>query len=119
MSDVMNPVSIEQSIRGVSNRIAESVETCNEAYKTFLTADHSYDIAYAQAYLNASDRPAHERRYIAERDTQEQRQNRNVADAAYRYADRQAKALDAELRAWQSVGASVRAMYGVAGTGER
>jgi hypothetical protein len=47
-----------------------------------------------------------------------QRHERDVADAAHRFADRQARALENELRALQSVGASIRAMYGVAGRGE-
>ena len=58
------------------------------------------------------------RRYIAELATQQERQAMDIADAAYRYAERTSKAITEELRAWQSVGASVRMMYGVAGRGE-
>lgn len=116
-AEVFNPVQIERSIREVSNRIADGVGVCDQRYKTFLGADHAHDVAFAQAYLD-HDGPAHEKRYAAVLRTQQQRRARDVADAAYRYADRQAKALEAELRAWQSVGASVRAMYGTAGRGE-
>lgn len=112
-----NPVAIENAIRDCANRIAQSVTACDKAYTKFLEADHTYDIAFANAYLD-SDGPAHAKKYHAELKTDRQRHARDVADAAYRYADRQAKALDAELRAWQSVGASVRSMYGVAGRGE-
>jgi hypothetical protein len=63
--------------------------------------------------------PAHEKKYAAELATTEERAARDVADAAYRYADRLAKALESELRAYQSIGASVRATFGVAGVGER
>jgi hypothetical protein len=38
-----------------------------------------------------------------------------VTEVAFKFADRTAKAIEAELRALQSVGASVRAMY----SGER
>ncbi|MGX7727566.1 hypothetical protein [Rhodococcus sp. 5G237] len=113
----MNPVAIEQAIRDCSNRIAKGVTVCSNAYSAFLEADRVYDQAFARAYIEA-DGAAHERKYIAELATSGEREARDLADATYRYADRQAKALEAELRALQSVGASVRGMYGVAGRGE-
>ncbi len=112
-----NPVAIEAAIRECANRIANGVSVCGNAYKVFVTADHEFDVAFAHAYLNA-DGPAHERKYRAELATADERRARDVADAAYRFADRKARALETELRAWQSVGASVRLMYGVAGRGE-
>lgn len=114
MSAPINPVDIESAIRKIADRIARGVLVCDERYRAHLDAQRDYDAAYARAYLE-HDGPAHEKRYAAELATEQQRTARDVADAAYRYADRQAKALDAELRAWQSVGASVRAMYNVAG----
>jgi hypothetical protein len=113
----MNPEQIEQSIRQVSNRIAEGVRVCSDKYRQFVDADREYDRLYAHAYLDA-DGPAHAKRYEAEIVTTDARERRDVADAAYRYADRTAKALDAELRAYQSVGASIRSMYQNAGRGE-
>ena len=91
---------------------------CADRYAAFLVADHACDLAEARAYLGATDRPAHERKYLAILATELERKERDVADAAYRHAERQAKALDAELRSWQSVGASLRTQYGVAGRGE-
>ncbi|MGH8876941.1 MAG: hypothetical protein ACRD0P_06325 [Stackebrandtia sp.] len=115
MNDPMNPVAIETAIREVSTRIAKGVKVCDETYRAYLEADHCLDVAFAQAFLDHRG-PQYERKYAAELATQEHRHARDVADAAYRYADRTAKALEAELRALQSVGASVRAMFGVAGT---
>lgn len=114
----INPVAIENAIRSCSERIAKGVVVCNDRYIAYLDADRTYDAAVARAYLE-HDGPAHERKYAAELATVELRAVRDGADAAYRYADRQARALENELRAWQSVGASVRAMYNVAGAGER
>lgn len=112
----VNPVSVENAIRNCADRIANGVGVCDKRYVAFLEAERTYDAAFARAYMD-HDGPAHERRYAAELATQTEREARDVADAAYRYADRTAKALESELRALQSVGASVRSMFAVAGTG--
>jgi hypothetical protein len=114
----ITPRGIENAIRDCAVRIGNGVRVCADRYAAFLAADHACDLATARAYVACSDRPAHERRYLAEIATEMERVARDVADAAYRHAERQAKALDAELRAWQSVGASLRVQYGVAGRGE-
>ena len=116
-SDVLSPVEVENAIREVANRIANSVKICSERYRLFLDADRVYEQAFAHAYLDY-DGPAHEKKYGAEVSTAAEREARDVADAAYRYADRLSRALQDELRAYQSVGASVRAQYSVAGRGE-
>lgn len=113
----ITPVAIEQAIRTVSNRIASSVRECSERYDRFLKADREYDVAYARAYLEY-DGPAHAKKYAAEIKTESERAARDVADTSYRYADRLAKALEAQLRAYQSLGASLRQQYAVAGIGE-
>lgn len=117
MTETFNPTDVEQAIREVSDRIARGVKICAQRYSAFLAADREYDRLYAQAYVDAQG-PQTEKRYRAEIVTTMQRKVRDEADAEYRYADRQAKALELELRAWQSVGASIRAMYQVAGRGE-
>ena len=116
-AEVMNPVTIEAAIRDCATRIASGVAVCNERYEAFLTADRNYDREFARAYLNAPGSIV-AKKYEAEVATTDLREARDVADAAYRYADRLSRALQDELRAWQSVGASVRAMYAVAGRGE-
>lgn len=117
MSETFNPAQVEDAIRLCANRIAHSVTVCGKAYDEYCTALREYDQAYAHAYLKAEG-AAHEKRYRAEVATLKERTRRDIADAAYRYADRTSKAVVEELRAWQSVGASVRSMYGVAGRGE-
>ncbi len=118
MSEVANPVTVEAHIRECSEQIAKGVKICDERYRAYLTADHAYDVAYAHAYLNHPG-AAHEKRFAAELATRQERSTRDAADAAYKYADRRSRAFQEELRAWQSVGASVRAMWSVAGVGER
>lgn len=117
MSEVWNPAEVEARIREVSNRISKGVSVCDERYRVYLEADRVYDAAYAYAYME-HEGPAHERKYAAELATSGERKTRDEADAAYRYADRRARALENELRAMQSVGASIRAMYVTAGRGE-
>lgn len=117
MSEVINPVQVESAIREVANLMAEGVQVCSDRWAAFAEADHAYDVAYARAYMGHQG-PAHEKKYAAVLACQSERDVRDAADVAYRHADRRAKALDAELRAWQSVGASLRVQYGVAGRGE-
>ena len=117
MSEPLNPVTIEKSIRECANRIANGVRVCSERYAAYLAADHAYDLAVAHAYLKAEG-TATERAKATEIQTEQERTARDVAEGAYKHAERQSKALEAELRALQSVGASVRGMYAVAGRGE-
>lgn len=114
----LNPVMLEQHILSVSNRIANSAGQCNARYKAYLDADREYDRAYAQAFMN-HDGAQGEKRYAAEIATTDERAARDVADAAYKYADRLSKALQSELLAFQSLNKSVLAQYQVAGVGER
>jgi hypothetical protein len=118
MTDVLNPVSVEHAIREVADSIAKGVRIVSDRYSDFLNADRAYDQAFARAYM-AQDGPAHERKYAAELATAQERQARDVADVAYQYARSTARALEDKLRAYQSVNASIRTAYGVAGVGER
>lgn len=110
MSEVLNPADVEAAIRDLSNRITKGVRVVSEAHKAQLDTDRDYDQAFARAYL-AADGPAHERKYHAELATRGERERRDAAEVLFRYSDRQARALENELRALQSIGASIRAMY--------
>jgi hypothetical protein len=118
MSQPLSPVAVEHGIREVAERIAKGVRIVSDRYAAFLAADRAYDQAHARAYLG-HDGPAHERKPAAELATVREREARDVADVAFRYADRTARALENELRAYQSIGASLRQQYSVAGVGER
>ena len=115
--EVINPVQIEHGIRDCANRIGKGVRVCSDRYAAFLKADHEYDLACARAYINATG-TVKEKEAEVEIETEDERRARDTADALYRYADRQAKALDNELRAWQSLNASFRSMYAVSGRRE-
>ena len=118
MDEVLNPVEVEARIREISNRIARSVQVCSDRYRDFMRADLEYDHAFAVAYM-AHEGPAHEKKYGAEIATKDQREARDIADTAYRHADRLPQAPEAELRGRQAAKASLRNTYAVSGVGER
>ncbi|SDZ57283.1 hypothetical protein SAMN05216215_110719 [Saccharopolyspora shandongensis] len=108
----LNPVQIEQNIRACAERIHKGVTVTTDAEREAKRLRREYDAAHSRAYLDHQG-PAHEKKYAAELATQDEREAAETAEIAQRYAERTARAVEAELRAWQSVGASVRLMYGV------
>lgn len=113
MSAPINPVDVENTIRETANEIARNVRVVSDAEREARRTRVAYDRAFAHAYL-AADGAAHEKKYRAELGTRSERDAMEIADLAYRHAERQARALESKLRAFQSVGASVRQMYGAA-----
>lgn len=111
-------MQVEQKILETSNRIAKSAGECDRRYRAFLAAERAYEQAYAGAYMSFEG-PQQEKRYAAVRATAAEKEALDVADAAYRYADRLARSLQAELMSYQSVNRSVLATYSAAGVGER
>ena len=110
MSEVLNPVDVERAIRETANDIARGVRVVSDAEKEARRTRVVYDRAFAGAYL-AADGPAHEKKYRAELATKAERDAMEIAELAFRHAERQSRALDGKLRAYQSIGASVRQMY--------
>lgn len=115
----LNPVDIEERICRTSNQIAQGVNVLDKTYRAFLAADRDFDAAWANAIIHALGNNAEIRKAEATLATLGQREARDDADATYRYSRNRADALDNELRAWQSVGASIRMQYSVAGRGEQ
>lgn len=111
MSDVLNPVDVEQKIAELANRIANGVAEVSRRHEAKLTADRIYDNAFAVAFLTYEG-PANAKRYAAEKNTQRERLDRDVAEVAYQRAQRTMRGLEGELSAYQSIIRSVIAMYG-------
>lgn len=107
---VLSPVDIEHKIQEIAARIHRGVRVVTDAETEARRAKHRLDLAYARAYLDHRG-PAHEKRYAAELAVEEERAACDVAEVAFRHAERTARALSEELRAYQSIGASVRQMY--------
>lgn len=110
MSDVLNPADIERHIQEISRRIHEGVKVVSAAEREAREKRRVYDRQFAVVYLR-HDGPAHERKYAAEVATTELREDAENAEVAFKHAERTARALENELRATQSIGASIRSMY--------
>lgn len=110
-SPVYSPESVERKIAEVVNRIADGVKVVTGAERDARKAKRDFDLAFALAYKRA-DGPVHLRKYEADIATMPHRETADNAEITFRHAERTAKALEKELLAWQSIGASIRAMYG-------
>lgn len=118
MAEVLTPDEVLTAMRAASDQIARGVRVCDERYRAYLEADRACDQAYARAYL-AHEGPQTEKRHAAELGSAREREARDAADAAYRYAKDRARALELELGALQSANRSVLALYGAVGVTER
>ena len=52
----LNPVSVEQHILELTNRISKGIRVYSERYADFLEKDREFDKARAHAYLRAEGR---------------------------------------------------------------
>ena len=118
LTEVLNPVDVEHRIQEVSNRIARGVSVITSAEREAREKRRAFDLAFAYAYKRAEG-PAHERKYGAEIEAMPHREAADIAEIAFKHAERTAKALEKELFAWQSINGNIRAMYGAAGVGQR
>ncbi|MDN5916634.1 MAG: hypothetical protein L0I76_16280 [Pseudonocardia sp.] len=106
----LNPVETEAGIRKCARMIHKGIRIVSDAEWAYREADAKFDRAFAAAYLD-HDGPAHAKKYAAELNTQPERDDRDVKELAFRYADRRQRALLAQLDAIRSVNTSVRAAY--------
>lgn len=110
MNEVLNPADIEAKMQEISRRIHAGVKVVTDAETEAREKRRLYDLAFAQACLDY-DGAAYAKKWAAEVKTTGDRAVAETAEIAFRYAERTARALEKELTATQSVGASVRAMY--------
>lgn len=113
---VLSPVELELKVQKLAGDIARGVRVVSDAEKAKVDAERIYDHAFAVAFL-AHPGPQTEKKYAAEKLTQQERTNRDVAAVAFKHAERQMKALETQLSSAQSVLKSVVQMYGASGSG--
>lgn len=114
--EVLSPVEVELLVRKFAGDISKSVRTVSEAHYRWKTAARVYEHAFAVAYM-AHQGPQTEKKYAAEKATQQERTEADVAEVAFRHAERQMKALETQLSAAQTIAKSVNQMYGASGSG--
>lgn len=113
-SDVLNPVDVENGIRAAIENISRGVKVVSQAHQRKLSADRLYDHAFAVAYM-VHEGPSHEKKYAAEKATQQERIDRDATEVAYQHALRQMRALEGQLSAYQTISKSIQQMYGASG----
>ncbi|TIH26073.1 hypothetical protein [Subtercola vilae] len=111
MSEVLNPVDIEQQIRTLANRLSNGVTVVTRSLGEYKTALRDYEVEEAKAYMRHQG-PAHEKKYAAVIATESFRKAADDAEVVWRHADRTARGVESELSAFQSLYKGLVAMYG-------
>jgi hypothetical protein len=114
---VLNPVEVEAAIVAAADEVTEGVDVVSQRLAVYREAERLFDLKFAMAFMEHKG-PQTEKRYAAEIAATEERREAEVAEVAYRYAERRCKAAEARLSAYQSVNKSVTAAYKTAGVGE-
>jgi hypothetical protein len=114
-----NPVSVDQMLWELKERIAKGVLVVDKALEAFDDADEEFVIAEAKAYLGFDQFPAHERKYRVVLAVVDERKRRRIAERAWKKSMNNMQALRNGLEAMRSIGAGVREAYKTAGAGER
>jgi len=112
---VLNPVQIEKDIRETVEEIARGVRITTDAEFEAARLRRIFDYDYAVACGRAEGSNAEARKSAAVIATMNQREAAENAEITFKHAQRLARALEKKLDALRSQGASVRAMYEVAG----
>lgn len=108
----LNPVQVEAGMTKIARMLHRGVWIVSEAEREFRHKAAIHDRVFAQAYRD-HDGPAHEKKYAAEirEDVIQARDERDIAELAFRHTERRQRALIEQLGALRSIGASVRAMF--------
>lgn len=115
---VLTPEQIEKGIAEIARRLYLSIKVSDDAEEAARRASRHYDRAYAEAFLAAGG-SQYARKYVAELATLDERDALDVAELAFRHAQREGRRLEQALSALQSINKSMVAMYGAStGTGQ-
>lgn len=114
MADVLNPVQVEAAIREAVTTVTEGVAVVSTRLEAYRAAQRAFDQRWAYTYLNA-DGPVEERKQKCVLECKDEQAALDVAEVAWRYADRRTRAAESTLSAFQTISRSVTSMYGAAG----
>ena len=116
-SAVLNPVEVEQAIRRAVETLAEAVPIVTERLAAYRKAEREFDLAWARVYVSTKG-PVEERKQQCVLATQAEKEALDIAEVAWKFAERKTRAAESTLSAYQTLSRSVTAMYGAAGRGE-
>jgi hypothetical protein len=117
MSEVLNPVEIEQAIRSAVKEVSTGVVEFTRVLAAYREAERRFDLAWARAYMSKAG-TVEERKQACVLATEEEKVALDVAEGAFKYVDKRLRAAESTLSAYQTLSKSVMAMYGAAGRGE-
>jgi hypothetical protein len=111
---VRNPAEVEDLIEDTTNRIADAVLIVDQAEAAMRTARRAYDHEFARA-LVAAEGAEYMRKAVATMVAMPEKEAADRAEEAFHHAEREARSLEKELFAWQSILNSVRSMWNATG----
>ena len=113
---VGDPAEVEKFVEETKDAIGDAVMIMDGAEKHMDDMRREYDKAFARALLRAPG-PQYQRTATAtlDDDVDKAKEAYDIAKRAFHYAEREAKSLDKELFAWQSILNSVRATWNATG----
>jgi hypothetical protein len=111
---VRDPAEGEGLIEDTKDRIAGAVLIIDEAEEAMRAARRAYDHEFARAIL-AAEGPEYVRKAEATMVAMPEREAADRAEEAFHHAEREARSLEKELFAWQSILNSVRSMWNATG----
>lgn len=117
MGEVLNPVAVEQAIREAVHLVTEGVDVVTVRLREYREAERLFDLAWARCYMSSKG-PVEERKQQCILATEQEKMALDIAEVAYKFADRKTRAAESTLSAYQTLSKSVMAMYQAAGRGE-
>jgi len=111
---IRDPAVIEGNIEDTKDRIAEAVKTIDDAELDMKAKRRAFDHEFSRV-MATTDGPEYFRKAEATMIAMPEREAADLAEIAYHHAEREARSLEKELFAWQSILNSVRAMWNATG----
>ena len=112
---VYNPLQVEGFIEQTKDRIIASVKIIDDAEQDMKVRRRAYDHAFAHA-MTSFPGPEYVRKAAAALAAEEAKEAADTAEIAFHHAQREARSLEKELFAWQSILNSVRATWNATGS---
>lgn len=108
----LNPVMVETRIQELVQTLSDSLKEWRKLYRAHKEAEREFDAAFARAKIAVSaDVPYNDRGQHATLATQKEREAKDLADEAFKYAEHRLDGVKKALSAWQSLNKSIQTAY--------